>query len=171
MINDIKFIVYTSDAKMIYSGKFSCGNSAIDSFFNSSQVLDDYFGKTYVMVLGKRIIGFYNISTGCIEDDMNIRIGGSIYINYLAVDENYQKMKYNDNWYISDLLLMDCINRIIKIKEGHLGFSFITLASTDEGYNLYKRNGFEDLEDDMFIAKNSGEKTCYPMYLPLDFEE
>ncbi len=68
--------------------------------------------------------------------DYGIRMGGTIYINYLALNQEYHKVKLDE-----------------------------------EGYNLYKRNGFEELEEDMKIAKNDGEKTCIPMYLPLDLEE
>ena len=52
-----------------------------------------------------------------------------------------------------------------------LGFSFITLGSSMEGYSLYKRNAFEILEDDMSFSVEEAEKDCILMYLPLDCEE
>lgn len=128
------------------------------------------FGKTYVMISDNKIIGYYNISTGCIEDFSGIRTGGSVYINCLAVDRNYQKKKIKSTAYYSDILLADCLNRIENIRENALGFSFVTLSSTNEGYHLYDRNGFSPLEEDMKIAKNIGENTCIPMYFAVDLE-
>ena len=52
-----------------------------------------------------------------------------------------------------------------------IGFTFITLSSTDEGHNLYKRTMFDDLEDDMFIAEKDMEQNgCIPMYYSIDIE-
>ncbi|MDE5569206.1 MAG: GNAT family N-acetyltransferase [Ruminococcus sp.] len=161
--------IYTKDIKNNLSSGFDCGNDALTAFLKSYDALDDMFGKTYVMISDDRIIGYYNISTSCIENDKGIRIGGSVYINCLAVDKHYQKVKRGE-YYISDILLADCLNRIENIRENTLGFAFVTLSSTDEGYYLYERNGFSPLEEDMKIAKNYGELSCVPMYLPIDYE-
>ena len=66
------------------------------------------------MISDNSIIGYYNISTSCIENDEGIRIGGSVYINCLAVDKHYQKVKRGE-YYISDILLADCLNRVDNI--------------------------------------------------------
>ncbi len=161
--------IYTKDIQNNFSSAFDCGNDALTAFLKNYDALDNMFGKTYVMISDNSIIGYYYISTSCIENDEGIRIGGSIYINCLAVDKHYQKVKRGD-YYISDILLADCLNRVDNIRENALGFAFVTLSSTDEGYYLYDRNGFCKLEDDMKIAKNIGEDTCIPMYLPLDYE-
>lgn len=150
---------------------FDCGNPALTAFLRSYDALDDMFGKTYVMLENeKTVIGYYNISTGCIEDNNRIRIGGAVYINCLAVDKDYQRKKLNGIHYYSDILLADCLNRIEDIRNNSLGFAFVTLSSTDEGYYLYERNGFSVIEDDMNLAKNDGELSCVPMYLPIDYE-
>ena len=60
-----------------------------------------------------------------------------------------------------------CISKIINIRKRNIGFSFITLYSTNAGYNLYKRNGFEDLELDMELPYDYSELQCKPMYYPL----
>jgi len=66
---------------------------------------------------------------------------------------------------------MDLIAAIIITIRNKIGFTFITLSSTKEGYNLYKRAMFEDLEDDMFIAEKDMEQGgCVPMYYSLDIE-
>ena len=91
-----------------------------------------------------------------------------VYINCLAIDVKYQKKKFLGSYY-SDILLRDCMNRIEDLRNG-IGFGFVTLSSTEEGHYLYERNGFCELESDMRIAKNSGEDSCSPMYLPIDYE-
>ena len=71
---------------------------------------------------------------------------------------------------MSDLLLRHCLQTISNLRES-VGFSFVTLFSTNEGYNLYYRNEFEPIDDDMQIAINTGkEDLSIPMYLPLDIE-
>lgn len=168
-VNDKYFTVkLTEEIQKDFSHSFDCGNSALTSFLKSREALDNFFGVTYVIVSDSGIVGYYNISTGYIEDDSHIRMGGTIYINCLAIDVKYQKKKFM-NVYYSDVLLNDCLKRIENLRND-IGFAFVTLSSTDEGHYLYKRNGFFPLEDDMKIAKNSGELTCTPMYFPLDYE-
>lgn len=164
-------IPYNKELQTKYSSKFDCGNEAINMFLQSGAALDPLYGKTYVIISNDSIVGYYSISTGHIEDNIGIRMGGTIYINYLALDQDYHKVKLDEEGYVSDFLLSDCFNRVIYLQENYIGFTFITLSSTKEGYNLYKRNGFEELEEDMKIAKNDGEKTCIPMYLPLDLDD
>lgn len=153
-----------------YTRDFDCGNDALSSFIRSHEALDDFFGKTYIMLINNVLIGYYNIGTGHIEENDSVRMGGSIYINCLAIDKRFQKIRISKDYYYSDFLLIDCIERITALREDYIGFGFVTLSSTEEGHYLYKRNGFSELEDDMRIAKNTGEDTCLPMYLPIDYE-
>lgn len=158
--------------------KFHCGNSYIDSFLRSSQALDDGFGKTYVWLEDddKNIIGFYNISVGSIDQyDGNAwyKIGGAVHINEFAIDQKYQGVPVasNPNIFLSDLLLKDCIDRIVYVREHWIGFSFISLQSTMAGYNLYRRNDFEKIEEDMKVTQmQESEIDCTTMYLALDIE-
>ena len=160
---------YTREHQDTLSSKFDCGNSDINMFLLSSKSLDYGYGKTYVAIYNGEILGYYNISTGHIEDENGLRMGGSSFINYFALDRKYQKIRFGEG-YLSDLLLSDCFNKVDYIRKNHIGFTFVTLSSTEEGKNLYERNGFELLDDDMRMAKNKGEETCTPMYLPLDYE-
>jgi len=161
-------VKYTDEMQKKLSKSFDCGNSALTSFLKSYESLDNSFGVTYVIPSDNGIIGYYNISTGHIENERHIRMGGTVYINCLALDVNYQKKKFANSYY-SDILMSDCLKRIEDIRE-EIGFAFVTLSSTGEGYKLYERNGFCELENDMQMAKNTGEDTCIPMYLPLDYE-
>ncbi len=104
----------TEETQTRLSRSFDCGNQCLSLFLKSHEALDDFFGKTYIMLdeNNNKIIGYYNISTGHIEDEVNIRMGGTIYINCLALDVNYQKKKIGSS-YISDRLLGDCLQRIM----------------------------------------------------------
>ncbi len=169
-MDKLNTVAYNENLQLKYAKNFDCGNDALSSFLRNHDSLDDSFGKTFVMLRNDdSLIGYYNISTGHIEDD-GIRLGGAIYINCLAVGKEFQRFKIKDKVYLSDILLADCINRISELRNNSVGFAFVTLSSTDEGLNLYERNGFEPLGEDMKIAKNSGELQCVPMYLPLDYE-
>lgn len=171
MINNSFIAVpYTKEYQMQLAPKFDCGSDAINMFLLSSNALDYGYGKTYIILYNDEILGYYNISTSCIQSENGLRIGGSVYINYLALDKKYQKIQYGDG-YISDLLLGDCLNKIEYIRQNHLGLSFITLSSTEEGKRMYERNGFEELDGEMSFAQNYGELKCTPMYLPLDLED
>jgi hypothetical protein len=153
---------------------FHCGNQYIDLFLRSAQALDDSFGKTYVWLneSGDEIIGFYNISAGSVdylEDGYRYKMGGAIHINEFAIKQRYQGVAVTEFANISDLLLDDCLERIKYIRNNHIGCSFVTLQSTKEGYSLYLRHDFEDIEEDMGITKNQpAEDGCKAMYMVID---
>ena len=161
------------------ASSFRCGNDHIDSFLRSPMALDYGIGKTYIWLNEdeSEIMGFYNITTGSVEeliDGKICKVGSAIHINEFAIDETYQKTFFNEEEriYISDILLYDCIERVEYIRHHHVGLTFVTLASTKEGINLYQRNDFETMEDDMQIAiLEDKEYNCIPMYLPLDIEK
>lgn len=179
-------VLYDANHQRLASS-FESGNTYLDSFLKDHRSLEDWFGKTYVFLSDKNdaIIGYYNIGTGYIEQvsgSYRCKIGGSVHINCLALDKKYHGLvqdttpdgvKVN----LSDFLLDDCIQRILKIRE-QIGFSFITLCSTRQGYSLYKRNDFEDLDDDLHFSvedsrtheARSEDDWCTFMYLPLDTE-
>lgn len=157
-------------------GNFDCGNLVINNFINSSMCLDQGFGITYVYLSddNSELLGYFNISTGSVTDNnaQDYKIGGSIHINYFALSVKIQGIiscvtDEGTEIKISDIFLNDCIDIIENIRN-NVGFSFITLSSTKQGYNLYKRACFEDLESEMHIADDGMEYQCYKMYLPLD---
>ncbi len=157
---------------------FDCGNYYINQFLKSGNALDPGFGKTYVWLDEDRttIIGYYNIAAGCIIEttsDDSYKMGGAVHINEFAIDLHFQDKTYDDNnsIYLSDILLSDCINRVEFIRGKFLGVAFITLCSTQEGYKFYKRNQFDDIEEEMKIPKiESKEDDCIPLYYALDLE-
>ena len=60
--------------------------------------------------------------------------------------------------------------KVYELRAEYIGFSFVTLAATDEGYSLNKRKYFEDLEEGLHFSFKDDEKGCKPMYFALDTE-
>lgn len=156
--------------------KFHSGNLNIDEFINSTKCLDVSYGRTYVSLDNKNtIIAYYNITTGSITDPtyLDLKIGGSIHINKFALGVKWQgsHLIVNDmDMKLSDYLFMLCIEQIRKLRD-EVGFTFITLCSTNEGLHLYQRAGFVLPDEDMKVVQDESEKGCYQMYYPLDIEE
>ena len=157
---------------------FNSGNICLDNFLKSEAAYNDSIGKTYLYLSeapNKVVMGYYTISTGSldyIESGMRYKMGGAAHISHFALDKRYQKMKMSDEpkIYLSDILLYDCIDRIKEIRSRFIGLTYLTLYSTKEGLNLYERNGFENLENDMTLSGEDQEVLCIPMYLPLEEE-
>ncbi len=68
-----------------------------------------------------------------------------------------------------------CIDRqlmhaIESARSSFVGFAFVTLCSTAEGYGLYKRNGFYDLDEDMRFSVEEEPSYGTKMYYALDLE-
>lgn len=161
--------------------KFDCGNSVINKFLKQADALDENQGITYIMLSDKRnfIIGYYNIETGRVDMIENVGgkvlykpMGGAININYLAIHSKYQGTKIAEvegrKIYLGDILLNDCEQRILELRK-YVGFSFITLCSTKEGYHLYHdRNSYENFEDDMSTFVQESDKTSYKLYKCVD---
>lgn len=186
MRNKLNVVPYDAGLQKLASC-FTSGNDYLDRFLRSADAIQNSFGRTYVLLTDddSMIVGYYNIGVGYIEqifDGVRRKLGGSAHINCFALDERYhgilqamtpEGVKVN----LSDVLLDDCIKRIYEIRE-EIGFTFITLCSTKQGYSLYKRNDFEDLETDMnfsteeetrFNTEEDGD-FCAPMYMALDYE-
>lgn len=158
---------------------FSSGNTYIDSFIkNGDCSLNTNIGKSYVFLSkkGTEIIGFYNLSVSSLdqlqqikERQYRVRMGGSININYFALDEKYHKqiegiLPSGTNIYLSDLLIDECFERIEMITQNYVGATFVTLNSTNEGLHLYTRNGFEYLEEDMTFTMEESDYDCIQLY-------
>ena len=178
MNQKITVVLYDASLQQLASS-FHSGNDYLDRFLRVPDSLDDNIGKTYVLVFEDRktILGYYNLGVGYIEqfiDGAVRKIGGSIHINCFALDETYQGLQLGSpnggQIKLSDVLLADCMQRISDIRQNHLGFAFVTLSSTREGYHLYLRNGFEKLDDDMNFSMEEAEDGCIPMYYAIDVE-
>lgn len=153
---------------------FNSGNDVVDNFINTTACLDIGVGVTYIALDDENLMmAYYNVSTGCVVDTLNnLKVGGSIHINKFGLDKIYQGFHFepdNSGLKLSDVLFCKIIDNIISMRE-FIGFSFITLCSTQEGLHLYQRSGFEPIESDMTVIQDESEKGCYQMYHPLDIE-
>ena len=171
---------YTKEYQYLTTN-FDCGNYVINNFLKSSNALDPNQGITYLLLSDdeKQLIGYYNIEVGRLDCIQNIGseqsyqfMGGTVHINYLAIHKDFKGKKIAEvderNIYLGDILLDDCEQRIVKLRED-VGVSFITLCSTEEGYHLYKmRNSYEDFEDDMSIFIQERDIDSYKMYKCID---
>lgn len=158
---------------------FHCGNIAIDNFLQSDDALDINQGITYILLTDEKnfIIGYYNISVGRIDrmetigDEVYyLPMGGTVNINYLAIDERLQHTQVIDGSkiYFGDYILRECEKRILKLRED-IGIAFVTLYSTEEGYHMYHdRNSYEDFEEDMSTFVEESNKLCYKLYKWVD---
>jgi hypothetical protein len=161
--------------------KFDCGNAVINNFLRDGNALDANQGVTYVLLSDEKdyIVGYYNIEVGRVDqieivgDDIYYRpMGGTVNINYLAIHNDFQRYKIAEvdgkNIYLGDYLLRDCEKKVLELRN-KVGVSFITLYSTDEGYNLYHdRNCYEDFEDDMNTFVQETDSGCYKLYKWVD---
>lgn len=161
------------------TNSFSCGNTVIDKFLKSGDALDRNQGITYILLSDDSdfIVGYYNISVGRVDrievigdKSYYIPMGGSVNINYLAVDVSLQHTPLIENkkFYYGDYILRDCERKILQIRK-EIGIAFVTLYSTKEGYHLYhERNGFENFEDDMSTFVQESDNGCYKLYKCVD---
>jgi hypothetical protein len=163
------------------ASSFHCGNPHLDSFLCSSSALDDSIGKTYVYLSadGQTIIGYFTLSTGSVDQidgTLRWKAGGAVHINCFALDVHYQGLHQfttsnGSTTNLSDIFLDRCMQHIEHIRKNSLGFTFVTLNSTEQGFSLYKRYGFEQLDDDLTFSFDSSEVKCIPMYFALDIVE
>ncbi|SCG87913.1 Uncharacterised protein [uncultured Clostridium sp.] len=175
--NDYLTIPYNKELQK-YSQYFKSGNRHIDSFLKDSVSLEKWFGKTYIWFEDEQIIGYYNIGVGYIRSNEypNYKIGGAIHLNYFAIDEtcrHYIEETLPNGTILksSDWLMLDLKKRVNDIRDNHVGFSFITLNSTEQGKNLYLRSDFENMEDEgLSFDYKDDENSCVPMFYTLDME-
>ena len=128
------------------ASSFQSGNAYLDRFLKDTISLDNNFGKTYVFLTESKdaIIGYYNIGMGYIEQEdcgFTRKMGGAVHINCFALDEKYHGLlqlvtEEGVHINLSDVLLNDCLEKIEELREKYIGFSFVTLSSTREGYSL-----------------------------------
>ena len=172
----VLFFKLTRELHESITSKFTSGNDVVDNFINGTECLDPGVGVTYVMLNDKKtfIVAYCNITTGCVVDSANnnLKVGGSIHINKFGLDKTYQGFHIGSDdseLKLSDILFCKIIDYVIAMRE-YIGFSFITLCSTQEGLHLYQRRGFDPIESDMTVIQDESEKVCYQMYYPLDIE-
>lgn len=132
----MNIVKYTSEYIGIEK-EFKCGNIVIDKFIKDGSALDENQGITYIMMSedSKNLIGYYNIEVGRIDQIEIIAgkeyykpMGGTVNINYLAIDSRYQGTKIAEigerKIYLGDYLLRDCEKRVLALRK-QVGIAFI----------------------------------------------
>lgn len=167
-----------SDKYFELASKFDCGNVYLNSFLVSSFALDPGITKTYIALSDDEsdLIGYYSIDCGAVDqvvEGYHEKIGGAVHLRCFALNKQYQHelqeiTPSGKHVYISDVLLESCLDRIDFIRSNFIGAEFVTLASTREGEKLYRRHGFDDLDEDISFSTIYGEDECICLYLPLD---
>lgn len=102
MTDTFHTIPYTKELQKLFASKFDCGNEAINMFLRDSGPLDPLFGKTYVLISEDAIVGYYNISTGHIEDCKHPK---RTHPTLAAIFEKTQKLS---DKYVAELSLLCC---------------------------------------------------------------
>ncbi len=160
---------------------FECGNMVINNFLKKSNALDENQGITYILLSDEKdvIIGYYNIEVGRVDQIEDISghvmykpMGGTVNINYLAIDSKFQGTQIAEirgkKIYLGDYLLRDCEKRILRLRK-EVGIVFVTLYSTEQGYHLYhERNSYENFEEDMSTFVQESDQKCYKLYKCVD---
>lgn len=171
----IKTTPYTADVQGRLAPSFDCGNAFINVFLKGTEALDHGLGATYIFLSddADSILGFFNIGVNCIrqiEEQQTVFMGGSVHINEFAIHKDLQgKAIEGTGIRFSEYLFQQCINVIMELRN-KVGFSFITLAANTAGERLYKRMGFEFLDEDMAFDRASSEISCVNMYRGIDWE-
>lgn len=159
---------------------FDCENQYLNDFLKSNEALDTGITKTFVVLPDdeSEIIGYYSIDCGAVDQvtgSYHEKIGGAVHVRCFALGKEHkhqveQVAPDGTKLYLSDVIFSDCLNRIEYIRSNFIGAEFVTLASTKEGEKLYRRHGFDDLDEDITFSPTHGEDECTCLYLPLDYE-
>ena len=167
--------------------------SVIDSFESGNKDFDDFLkekaqlwancgeGVTYVIVRNdqlekKQITNIYGYvtvsSTGLLYNDQNTnRYLSCAEIRMFAIAKQLRK-RHDITIQYSDNILKVILQNIYEMSTKCIGFRAICLNSNNEGYNLYKDNGFVEIKD--FIAPSEEKgidiEGTIPMLLIIDDE-
>ena len=175
----LNVVPYSSELQQL-AENFTSGNDYLDRFLRNTISLDPGYGKTYVWLSNdaQTILGYYNIGTGSVDEEqagIRLKLGGAVTINCFALDQDFhgQTKGYTadgNKINLSDMLLLDCLEQIEILRQEYIGFSFVTLCATAEGYSLYKRNGFDDLDNSLHFSIEDEPTRGVKMYYAMDIE-
>lgn len=158
------------------AAKFHCGNDYLDDFIKQPDSIYHLDDKIWVYLTEERdtIIGYYALSTGSLDQIANghrEKIGGSIHVDCFAIDCTFQDRQADNDVLFSDILFSHLLEVCQEVRNAYVGYSFITLESTEAGYKLYSRFNFTELEDDLIFSSQSDQNSSgHKMYFALDEE-
>lgn len=157
--------------------KFNCGNPSIDKYLKEKAKEDLILGRgTTKLFLNKqkdRLIGFYTLNcTSLVIGDNTVdgNFNPAVEIKMFAVDREYQKIPYSedeDDFKLSDDLLLDIIDDIRIFTESCCGASHVVLYSIPYSVKFYTRNGFKNFLSNMKRNTDRYVEGCIPLFLTL----
>lgn len=130
---------------------FSCGNEELDRFFKRNALVNDQngYGKTYVLIDEKDVLGFFTLCSSSIKYDEypnkeNEKIPKypipCIKIARLAVNKKYQHQGYGRELIKQAFLRVSSVSNTI-------GVRLIVVDAKESAISFYKKYGFLPLED------------------------
>ena len=139
---------------------FDCGCEKLNEYLKKYALQNELMGysRTFLLLDGFEIIGFYTLATGCLSWDSlsdNQRRKMPKYdlpfvrIARLAVDIKYQRKGYGS------LMLIDICKRAVAISK-LAGVYALFVEAKEEAIGFYQKYGFVSLKSDV-----------HKMYLPL----
>jgi GNAT superfamily N-acetyltransferase len=142
---------------------FSCGKPSLDKFIRelATQYERRDMGRTFVVTLptGPIVLGYYTLAAGAVAfENLPAQISHKlpkhsipvVHLGRLAVDEQVRGQG------LGKFLLMDALNRSLRISEQAGIFAVEVYALDDEARQFYLKYGFTSLADDL-----------YHLYLPM----
>jgi ribosomal protein S18 acetylase RimI-like enzyme len=156
MKNNFDIVPFSEFKDKINRDSFDCGNSHLNDFIKTkaSQYEKSNFAKIYLAKEENTntIAGYYSLSAGSVElTNIPKEVAKKIpkhpkipvaLIGKLAVNKIYQGQG------LGSFLLMDALDRIMKISS-ELGYFAVEVDAIDESAkNFYSKYGFESLLDD-----------------------
>ena len=104
-------------------------------------------------------------------DEKRIISFPAIEIDYFAIDEEYQGLKYDETdddepFNLSDALFGDILGVCLEVSK-IIAFKFLILYSVPEAKNFYKKHNFEEFYKFMNKINNTHVEECIPMFLEI----
>lgn len=150
---------------------YFCGNDGID-WYIKEKAASDLTAVTTMVVNAENndVICIYSL---CCSSYTVISHGlyypyPAVEIKIFAMNKAYQDIRYSDDkedGCLSNIILDHIIGTIFDFTDNVCGANFITLYSTEEGYEFYKRNGFGDFIEMAMKSNDRFTEGCYPMYM------
>lgn len=152
-----------ADIKPSLISKFDCGIEELNTYLKRFAKKNDKLGigRTYVLLNKINVAGFYTLSMAQVEfnplpEPAQRKLPKypipAAQIGRLAIDQSAQGQG------LGEFLLMDALNRCLRVSEEIALFAVIVDAKNNQARNFYLKYGFvplEDLELSLFISLNT----------------
>lgn len=152
---------------------FSCGNDGIDEYIVRKAPSDPMaVSKIILNSANNDVICVYSLccSSFIINSHNQFHPYPAVEIKIFAVNKDYQDMRYSedpDDGCLSNFILNKIIGDIVDFTDDVCGANIILLYSTDEGYDFYKKSGFNDFIELAVKSSDRFVDDCHPMFMAI----